>query len=109
MVGTFAAERGGGLEFVRRCVNVLAGTRADVDLLWVLGNGPPRGCWPAVTEPPTDAGLGPGSCVPSCAILLPLEPLPKRHFIDFPRDRPTVRVLLRAASWVDRLGVTALR
>jgi hypothetical protein len=34
---TLAAERVGRLEFVRTCVNVLAGTRVDADLLWILG------------------------------------------------------------------------
>jgi hypothetical protein len=54
---TLAAERDGTLEFVRRCVKVLAGTRADADLLGVLGGdsapgvlagreGGPDGHWP---------------------------------------------------------------
>jgi hypothetical protein len=52
-----AAERDGTLELVRRCLNVLAGTRPDVELLWVLGGdsapavlagreGGPDGYWP---------------------------------------------------------------
>ena len=36
---TAAAERDGTLAVVRKCVEVLAGTRADADLLWVLGGG----------------------------------------------------------------------
>ena len=32
-----AAERDGKLTVVRKCVDVLAGARADADLLWVLG------------------------------------------------------------------------
>ena len=34
---TAAAQRDGELAVVRRCVDVLAGTWADADLLWVLG------------------------------------------------------------------------
>jgi hypothetical protein len=54
---TAAAERDGTLAVVRKCVDVLAGTRADADLLWVLGGdtapgvlagreGGPDGYWP---------------------------------------------------------------
>jgi hypothetical protein len=54
---TAAAGRDGELAMVRKCVDVLAGTRADVDLLWVLGGnaapgvladrwGGPDGYWP---------------------------------------------------------------
>jgi hypothetical protein len=54
---TLAAQRDGTPDFVRRCLNVLAGTRADADLLWVLGGdsapgvlagrqGGPDGQWP---------------------------------------------------------------
>jgi hypothetical protein len=52
-----AAERDGRLTVVRRCVGVLAGARADADLMWVLGGnsapgvlagreGGPDGYWP---------------------------------------------------------------
>jgi hypothetical protein len=54
---TLAAERDGKPEFVRTCLDVLAGTRLDADLLWVLGGetapgvlagreGGPGGYWP---------------------------------------------------------------
>jgi hypothetical protein len=54
---TSAAERDGELAFVRKCVDVLAGTRADAGLMWVLGGesassvlagreGGPEGYWP---------------------------------------------------------------
>jgi hypothetical protein len=54
---TVAAEREGTSEFVLECLNVLDGTRADADLLWVLGGdsapgvlagreGGPDGHWP---------------------------------------------------------------
>ncbi len=54
---TAAAERDGTLVVLRKCVDVLAGTRADADLLWVLGGnaapgvlagreGGPDGYWP---------------------------------------------------------------
>lgn len=52
-----AAARDGSLTVVRKCVGVLAGARADADLLWVLGGdsapgvlagreGGPDGYWP---------------------------------------------------------------
>jgi hypothetical protein len=54
---TLAAERDGTLEFVRKCLNVLDGTRTEAELLWVLGGdsasgvlagrwGGPDGYWP---------------------------------------------------------------
>jgi hypothetical protein len=54
---SLAAERDGRRAFVRQCVDVLAGVRADAELLWVLGGdsapavlagraGGPTGCWP---------------------------------------------------------------
>ncbi len=54
---TVAAGRDGELAVVRRCVDLLAGTRADADLLWILGGnaapnvmagreGGPDGHWP---------------------------------------------------------------
>lgn len=54
---TAATERDSELAVVRKCVDVLAGTRADADLLWVLGGnsapgvlagneGGPDGYWP---------------------------------------------------------------
>jgi hypothetical protein len=54
---SLAVERDGRLAVVRRCVDVLAGARADPDLLWVLGGdsapgvlagreGGPDGYWP---------------------------------------------------------------
>jgi hypothetical protein len=54
---TLAAERDGTLAFVRKCLEVLDGTRTDAELLWVLGGdsapgvlagrwGGPDGYWP---------------------------------------------------------------
>ena len=40
---TAAAERDGTLAVVRKCLDVLAGTRADADLLWLLA---PPAWWP---------------------------------------------------------------